>query len=68
MKTKSSTQDQVEGKFHEAKGKAKKLAGELTDNPELKAEGVGESVAGKIQIKLGEIEKVLGRSSDLKRE
>jgi len=60
MKTKSSTQDQVEGKFHEAKGKFKEIAGKLTDNPKLKAEGVGESVAGKIQNKIGEIKKVLG--------
>lgn len=61
MKTKNGTQDQVEGKFHEAKGKVKELAGQLTDNPKLEAEGVGEKVAGKVQNKIGEIKKVLGK-------
>jgi uncharacterized protein YjbJ (UPF0337 family) len=58
---KNSTQDQVEGKFHEAKGTVKELAGQLTDNPKLEAEGVGEKVAGKVQKKIGEIKKVLGK-------
>jgi uncharacterized protein YjbJ (UPF0337 family) len=61
MKTKNSTQNQVEGKFHEAKGTVKELAGQLTDNPKLEAEGVGEKVAGKVQKKIGEIKKVLGK-------
>jgi len=61
MKTKNSTHDQVEGKFHEAKGKVKELAGQLTDNPKLEAEGVGEKIAGKVQNKIGEIKKVLGK-------
>jgi uncharacterized protein YjbJ (UPF0337 family) len=61
MKTKNGTQDQVEGKIHEAKGKVKEIAGQLTDNPKLEAEGVGEKVAGKVQKKIGEIKKVLGK-------
>jgi uncharacterized protein YjbJ (UPF0337 family) len=61
MKKKNSTEDQVEGKFHEAKGKVKEVAGQLTDNPKLEAEGVGEKVAGKVQKKVGEIKKVLGK-------
>ena len=32
---KSSTKDKAEGKFHEAKGKIKEVAGEITDNPKL---------------------------------
>ncbi len=61
MKIKKSTEDQAKGKFHEAKGKAKELAGKLTDDPKLKAEGVGEKIGGKLKSKLGEIEKVLGK-------
>ena len=58
---KSSTQDQAEGKFHEVKGKLKEVAGELSDNPELEAEGTGEKIAGKVQGKIGQVKKVLGK-------
>ena len=37
---KSSTKDQAKGKFHEVKGKIKEVAGDLTDNPKLEAEGM----------------------------
>jgi len=43
---KSSTKDQAEGMFHEVKGKVKEVAGELSDNPKLEAEGTGEKMAG----------------------
>lgn len=56
---KSSTKDQVEGSFHELKGKTKEVAGKLSDNPKLEGEGLGEKLAGKVQKKVGEIEKVL---------
>ena len=56
---KSSTKDQVEGTFHELKGTVKEFAGKLTDNPKLEAEGAGEKMAGKVQGKIGQIEKVL---------
>jgi uncharacterized protein YjbJ (UPF0337 family) len=36
---KSSTKDQAEGTFHKIKGKLKEVAGELSDDPELEAEG-----------------------------
>ena len=54
-----SSKDQIQGKFHELKGKAKKVAGQATNNPDLEAEGQGENLAGKIQKKVGQIEKVL---------
>jgi uncharacterized protein YjbJ (UPF0337 family) len=57
---KSSSKDQVEGKFHEAKGKVKEMAGQITDNPKLAAEGTGEKIAGKVQEKIGDVKKVLG--------
>ncbi len=57
---KSSTEDKVKGAFHEAKGKVKEVAGKITDNPTLEAEGTGEKLAGKIQEKIGQVKKVLG--------
>ena len=58
---KSSTKDQVQGTFHELKGTAKEIAGQLSDNPNLEAEGTGEKLAGKVQEKVGQIKKVLGK-------
>jgi uncharacterized protein YjbJ (UPF0337 family) len=56
---KSSTRDKAEGKLHEVKGKVKEVAGKLTDNPKLEAEGSGEKLAGKVQGKIGKIKDVL---------
>ena len=58
---KSSTQDQTEGMFHQAKGKVKEVAGELSDNPKLAAEGTGEKIAGKVQEKISQVKKVVGK-------
>lgn len=58
---KSSTKDQVKGAFHEIKGAVKEFTGVLTDNPKLKAKGIGEKIAGRVQKKVGQIEKVIGR-------
>ena len=56
---KPSTKDQIQGKLHEAKGKAKEKVGQVTNNPNLAAEGQAEKVAGVVQTKVGQIEKVL---------
>ena len=56
---KSSTNNQIKGKFHELKGNAKEKAGQITNNPILAAEGRGETLAGKVQKKVGQIEEVL---------
>lgn len=58
---KKSTIDQVEGTFHNVKGAVKEAAGKLNKDPELEGEGIGEKIAGKVQKKIGEIEKVLGK-------
>ena len=58
---KSSTKDQVGGTLHELKGKVKEVAGKLSDNPKLEAEGTGEKIAGKVQGKIGQVKKVLGK-------
>lgn len=54
----SSTNDQVAGKLHEVKGKVKEVAGQIMNNPDLEAEGNAENLGGKIQKKVGQIEKV----------
>jgi uncharacterized protein YjbJ (UPF0337 family) len=56
---KPSTKDKAEGKFHEMKGKVKKQAGQLTNNPGLEAEGTVEKAAGKVQGIIGQVEKAL---------
>jgi uncharacterized protein YjbJ (UPF0337 family) len=56
---KSSNRDNVEGTFHEAKGKVKEIAGKLIDNPKLEAKGKAEKIAGKVQKKVSQVKKVL---------
>jgi uncharacterized protein YjbJ (UPF0337 family) len=56
---KPSTNDQIKGKIHELKGKAKEKAGQITNTPRLTAEGQNEKLAGKIQKKIGQVEAVL---------
>ena len=58
---KSSLKDKAEGTFHELKGKAKEIAGKVTDNPKLEAEGTGEKIAGKVQEKIGQVKKLFGK-------
>jgi uncharacterized protein YjbJ (UPF0337 family) len=58
---KPSTEDQIKGKFHEAKGAVKEKAGQANNNPNLTAEGQDEEVAGKVQKKVGQVEKVFER-------
>jgi uncharacterized protein YjbJ (UPF0337 family) len=58
---KSSTKNQAEGTFHKVKGKIKEIAGKISDNPKLEAEGIGENLAGKVQQKIGQVKKVLGK-------
>ena len=58
---KSSTEDQIKGKFNEVKGAIKKKIGEVTDNPELQEEGEIEETAGTIQKKVGQIKKVFDK-------
>ena len=55
---KSSTKDQLQGKAHEIKGAVKEKIGRATNRPDVEATGQDEKVAGKIQKKVGQIEKV----------
>jgi len=54
-----SAHDQIAGKLHELKGKVKETAGKISNDPDLTAEGQSEHLAGSIQKKIGQIEKVL---------
>ena len=56
---KPSTENQIAGKVHEVKGTIKEKAGQLTNYPDLEGEGIGEKIAGKIQKKIGQVQKVV---------
>jgi uncharacterized protein YjbJ (UPF0337 family) len=58
---KRSTKDQAKGKFHKVRGTIKEIAGKVSDNPKLEAEGTGEKIAGKVQEKIGQVKKVVGK-------
>lgn len=56
---KQSTENKAKGMFHEAKGVVKEKVGQVTNNPDLEAEGQVEKIGGKIQKKVGQVEKAL---------
>src|SRR5664280_1394105 len=49
---------EIKGTFHEVKGKVKETVGQVTNNPDLEAEGKAEHRAGKVEKKVGQIKKV----------
>jgi uncharacterized protein YjbJ (UPF0337 family) len=53
-----STKDQIKGKLYELKGNIKEKAGQVTNNPKLAAEGQNETLMGKVQKKVGQVEEV----------
>jgi uncharacterized protein YjbJ (UPF0337 family) len=53
-----STKDQVAGTLHKATGAVKEKVGKVLNSPDLTAEGQDEKLAGKIQKKVGQVEKV----------
>jgi uncharacterized protein YjbJ (UPF0337 family) len=55
---KPSTDDQIQGNVHEAKGTVKEKLGQVTHKPDLEAEGQDEKLTGKVQQKVGQIKKV----------
>ncbi len=58
---KSGAQDQAEGMFHKVKGKIKEIAGKLGMNSHLEVEGKDENLGGKVQEKIGQVKKVIGK-------
>jgi uncharacterized protein YjbJ (UPF0337 family) len=57
---KPSTDDKTTGKLHEVKGTIKQKVGELTNKPDLEAEGRAEKNAGKVQNWVSKVEKAVG--------
>ena len=47
--------------FALVKGKIKEKVGQLTNDPGLEGEGIGEKIAGKVQTKIGQVEKAIER-------
>ena len=58
---KPSTQDKVEGTVKDLKGQAKEAIGKGTNNPRLRDEGQADQVEGKVQKKVGDVEKFFNR-------
>ena len=58
---KRSTKDKAKGTFHEVKGSAKRKAGRVARNRQLEAEGVAEKIGGKVQKKIGIVERASGK-------
>ena len=58
---KSGIRDKAEGALHQAKGSVKEVAGKISNNRKLEAEGTVEKVAGKAQTKVGQVKKVIGK-------
>lgn len=56
--------DEVEGKWEQAKGWVKDKAGEVTNDPELEAEGEAQNAAGKGQETWGKLKGGLGDAVD----
>ena len=55
---KDSTKDKIEGAMHDLKGSVKEKIGHATNDPNLEDEGTAEKIGGKVQKKVGDVEKV----------
>ena len=55
---KDSIKDKIEGAGHEVKGAVKEKVGQVTNNANLEDEGTAEKIGGKVQKKVGDVEKV----------
>ena len=54
--------DELEGKAEALKGKIKKAAGDLTDNPDLHDEGALDEAAGQTQSAFGKAKRKVGEA------
>ncbi len=68
---KTSTQDKLEGGFHEVKGAIKEGVGKVTNDRNLKAEGKAEKKAGRVQQRVGHakeaVTRLKGQLADLRK-
>ncbi len=65
---KSSMRDGAEGKWHKVKGKIKEIAGKVSMNPELEAEGKKEGRAGEAQEKSRRSSREARRGQEVRRQ
>jgi len=56
---KDSTKDKIQGKVHKMKGAIKERVGRAANDPDLETEGTAEKIVGKVQKKVGDVEKVI---------
>jgi uncharacterized protein YjbJ (UPF0337 family) len=56
---KPSAENQMAGKVHEVKGAIKEKVGRLTNDTNMADEGTGEKIAGKMQKKIGQVQRVI---------
>jgi uncharacterized protein YjbJ (UPF0337 family) len=54
-----STKDQLEGMLHKLSGAVKETVGHIVGKPNLEADGLAEKLTGKVQTKIGQVERVL---------
>lgn len=59
---KSGTENEIAGQVHEVKGTIKEKVGQLTNDPDLEGAGIGEKIAGKVQKKIGQVERAVEKS------
>lgn len=57
----TSSHDKAAGISKSIAGRAKEAAGAVLGNPQLKTEGKVERLEGRVQVKTGQIKKVLGK-------
>jgi uncharacterized protein YjbJ (UPF0337 family) len=55
---KRSTENEVNGKLFQIKGAMRQKMGRLMDNPKMEIEGAAEKLAGKLQSRLGQVQKL----------
>jgi uncharacterized protein YjbJ (UPF0337 family) len=58
---KDSVKNEVAGNAHEVKGSVKQAVGHVTGNPKVEADGQQEKIAGKVQKKIGQVERVIDK-------
>lgn len=56
--------DEAEGKFEQGKGAVKEKVGEMTDNPDLEAEGTVDKASGHVQEKTGTVKRKVEEGVD----
>lgn len=60
----SGTNDRLQGKAKEFQGRVQQAAGDLTDDPDLKAEGAANEAEGKAQGFVGKVKNTVNRATD----